>query len=183
MKGVAVFITLCVLVASPAGATAPDTWNEGMLIGEAAAGLGLGAVLLVTAARWDNDDDGTDWPAISGWAAGNAGGVILVGELFDGRSANWYVTYPVTLVGASVIPFTAVAIAKGSDLDFGEGFLAALVIALGTPVVTTITYNLVKCPVYDTSAARGGVDVQPYATLLADDGAGCVPVYGLSAAF
>lgn len=138
---------------------------------------------MLAAAQSDEDDDRPVWSAISGWVAGNAGGVILVGELFDGRSANWYVTYPVTFVAASIIPVTAGVIAERRDVEFGEAFFSALVILFGTPAVTTITYNLVKYPVYETSAARGAVGVRPYAGLLADNGDGYVPVYGLAAAF
>lgn len=183
MKVVALFVMFCVLLGSPATATDPGTWNEWLLIGEAAAGLGLGAGLMVAAAQSGEDKDRPDWSAISGWVAGNAGGVILVGDLFDGRSRNWYVTYPVTFVGASIIPVTVGVIAERRDLELGEAFFTALVIVLGTPVVTTITYNLVKDRVYETSTSRRGVDVRPYAGLLADNGVGYVTVYGLSASF
>jgi hypothetical protein len=183
MKRVAVFIIFCVILSSSAGATDPDTWNGWLFAGEGVAGAGLGAGLMAAAAQSDEDKDRPDWAAISGWVAGNAAGVILVGELFDGRSANWYVTYPVTLVAASIIPVTAGVIAERRDVDFGEALFTGMVIAFGTPVVAAFTYNLVKEPVDETWTVRRDVDVQPYAGLLADNGDGYVPVYGLSASF
>jgi hypothetical protein len=183
MKGIAVFIIFGVLLGSPAGATDPDTWNVWALVGEGVAGLALGAGLAVALSQSDEDDGGPDWLSLSGWAAGNAGGVILAGELFDGRSANWYVTYPVTVVGASVIPVTYGVIAERKGIDFGEALFWALVLPAGTPAVTVIAYNSAKYPVSDTSEARAAVGIQPYAGLLADNGDGYVPVYGLAASF
>jgi len=185
MKVVAVLITSGVLAGSPAAATAPDTWNARALIGEAAAGLGLGACALVATSQADddNDDDGINWTAVAGWSLGNAGGVLVVGEIFDHRSDNWYITYPATIVGAGLAPVTVGLIIRSQDLHWDDALVAGFIMAFGTPVVTTLTYNLVKEPHYGTSTGRNGVDVQPYAALLADDGAGYVQVYGLSASF
>jgi len=183
MKGVAVLIIFCVLLSSSAGATDPDNWNGWLFAGEAVAGAGLGFCLMLAAAQSDEDEDRPDWRAISGWVAGNTGGVILIGELFDARSRNWYVTYPVTFVAASIIPVTVGVIAERREVSLDEAFLAALAVAFGTPVVTAFTYNLVKEPGDETWTVRGDVDVHPYAGLLADIGDGYVPVYGLSASF
>ena|GEM_PF-4249013 len=183
MRGAAVLIIFCLVPGSPARASDRETWNEWLLIGEGVAGAGLGAGLMAAAGQRDEAEDRPDWRALSGWVVGNAAGVILVGQLFDGRSENWYVTYPVTLVAASVIPVTVGIIAERKHLELGEAFFAALVMAVGTPFVTTITYNLVKRRAYETRTVRGAVDVQPYAGLLAYTGDGYVPVYGLSASF
>ncbi|UCH77384.1 MAG: hypothetical protein JSU81_06500 [Candidatus Coatesbacteria bacterium] len=183
MRKVAVCIIICIILSSFARAGwDPDTWCSGSMFAcEAAAGAGLGLCLAAAASYGEDDDAGPNWLALTGFAVGSAGGVILVGEFFDDRSPNWYVTYPVTFAGASILPVTFGVIAERSDLD--EAYWAALLMAFTTPIVTAATYNLVKEKVEETWTVRHEGEVRPYAGLLPDTGGGYVPVCGLSASF
>ena len=186
MKVLAILMALCVLLASAAAAADARSWKPWWLIGEAGAGMAAGAIVLVATSQSDDDNDDDDdinWTGVAGWSLGNAGGVLAIGEIFDHRSDNWYVTYPATIVGAGLVPVTTGLIVQSQDLHWDDALVAGFIMVFGTPVVTTLTYNLVKEPYYGTSTGRKGVDVQPYAALLPDDGAGYVQVYGLSASF
>jgi hypothetical protein len=185
------FVTLCISVTSVFGVHLNSISGK-MFAAEAIVGGGLGIGLLAAAVYAAKDEDGEQegirWWAVPILAGGNAGGVILVGELFDAKSENWYLTYPLTYGAAFAVPaITLLAVGEEERAGVGEvigiAVTAGLVLVFGTPVATAFTYNLVKSPIEEETSAEAGAAIEPYGTLLADNGDGGVPVYGLSVSF
>jgi hypothetical protein len=176
------------LVATYVGAAEPSGWSWGMYFTEVAAGCSV-SVAATFGIWWSskgihNSDEISDmfiFPA--GAFGGSAAGVLLAGELAGSPSENKLKTYSVTTLGAfiypaiiSAMPFILIDSWAGVGI-FAFGSLAAPFV---NPFITASVYNKVKRPETETNSA---FYVKPYSKLLADNGAGPVPVYGVSVSF
>jgi hypothetical protein len=194
MRVASAVTVIFVLVAVYAGAAEPGGWNWGMYFAEVGAGE---AVSLGTIAAGIAVEDGHlpfykgeyGWENVAaisftlGSLAGGPTGVLLVGELAGAPSDNKFKTYGLTF--ASTLIYPAITIAAGlAFIDSYFGFYITAFGILSTPIVnpfiTASVYNKVKRPKTESTAS---VNVRPYTNLLADSGAGPVPVYGVSVSF
>jgi hypothetical protein len=181
MRPIIVILICTALTASTASA------GVGMYIAEigigTAAGFG-GCVLAASAVT--NEGVGL---AIAGIICSQTltttAGVWLTGEfLGDGSGNRWTVFWP-TLAGSAlgILPMYGIAVATLSANEGSE--YGAFGLMLGSfitgPVVSTVFYNVFREPRAGT--VETGYDVRPYSDLLADNGTGSVPVYGLSISF
>jgi hypothetical protein len=185
-----VLVTSCIFATSAFGVHLNSVSGK-IFAAEAIVGGGLGIGLLAASVHAAKDEEGEEegirWWAVPIFAGGTAGGVILVGELFDSKSENWYLTYPLTYGAAFAVPaITLLAVGeeeRGVGEALGVAMTAGLVLVFGTPVATAFTYNLVKSPVEKETAIETGAIIEPYTNLLADNGTCPVPVYGVTVSF
>lgn len=186
MKAALTVTVIFALVATYAGAAEPGGWSWGMYFTEVAAGCSVSVT--ATYGIWgikgmDSSDEIWDmfiFPA--GAFGGSAVGVLLAGELAGSPSENKFKTYSVTTVGAFIYPavIASTPITLGGWTGFGIFVFGSLAAPFVNPFITASVYNKVKRPKTETTAS---VSVRPYTNLLADNGAGPVPVYGVSISF
>jgi hypothetical protein len=186
MKVALTVTVIFVLMAAYAGAAEPGGWSWGMYFTEVAVGCSVSVT--ATYGIWGirgmhSSDEIWDmfiFPA--GAFGGSAAGVLLAGELAGSPSENKLKTYSMTTVGAFIYP----AFVASAPIIFG-GWAGAGIFVFGSlaapfvnPFITASVYNKVKRPETEKNSA---FEVKYYSKLLADNGAGPVPVYGVSVSF
>jgi hypothetical protein len=194
MKVALTVALILALVATSAGAAEPGGWSWGMYFAEVGAGeamsvatVGVGLAVEAGHLPFYRGEYGWEGVAVIGFTLGSLvggpTGVLLVGELAGAPSDNKFKTYGLTF--ASTLIYPAITIAAGLALvDSYAGFYIMAIGILSTPIVNPFiaatVYNKVKRPKTESTAS---VNVRPYTSLLADNGDGSVPVYGVSVSF
>jgi hypothetical protein len=189
MRPVIVILICIALTASAASA------GTGMYIAEIGIGTaaGFGGCMLAASAVTSVSSQGLSNEGV-GLAIGGiicsqvlttTAGVWLTGEFIgDGSDNRWTVLWP-ALGGSAlgILPMYGIAVATLTANEGSE--YGAFGLMLGSfitgPVVSTVFYNVFREPRVRT--VETGYDVRPYTNLLANNGAGSVPVYGLSVSF
>jgi len=175
------------LLTTCAGAAEPGGWTWGMYFTEVAAGcsISVAATYGISSIRGTYTTDEI-WDAFifpAGAFGGSAAGVLLAGELMGPPSENKLKTYSFTTLGAFIYPAVISSmpfILVDSWAGIGIFYLGSLAAPFINPFITAYIYNRVKRPKTDTDSAYY---VGPYSRLLADNGAGPVPVYGVTVSF
>lgn len=179
------------LITTYAGAGEPGGWSWGMYFAEVGAGeafsLGMFGTGLAAAASSSHGNEEVAMAAgfALGTFVGSPTGVLLVGELAGAPSDNKFKTYGLTFASTLIYPGIMTGAFFASLNSVGYAPLAVAVIGfLSTPIInpfiTAAVYNKVKRPKTESTAS---VNVRPYTSLIADNGAGPVPVYGVSVSF
>jgi len=114
-------------------------------------------------------------------------GVWVTGEYIGDGSSNRGRAFFAAIGGAAVGSFPLLAASYAAyepdvyytDRRLGDALFASSLIT--APVVSTLFYNIFREPRPGT--VETSYDVRPYSDLLADNGTGPVPVYGLSISF
>ncbi len=191
MKRTIMVGVIFVLITTCAGAVEPGGWSWGMYFAEVGAGeafsLGMFGTGLAAAAASSHGNEEVAMAAgfALGTFVGSPTGVLLVGELAGAPSDNKFKTYGLTFASTLIYPGIMTGAFFASLNSVGYAPLAVAVIGfLSTPIVNPFiaatVYNKVKRPKTETGSA---FYVKPYSKLLADNGAGPVPVYGVSVSF
>lgn len=180
-----IVLLLCTAVTASAGT---GLYVAEISIGTAAGFGGLMLGMIPATSNWELSDEETGYVIagiICAQTLTTAAGVWLTGEFIGDGSDNRGTVFWPTLGGSAlgIVPLYGLAFATVAGNEGGEPGGAVLIASslVAGPVVSTVFYNVFREPRAGT--VETGYDVRPYTNLLADNGAGPVPVYGVSVSF